>query len=647
MGECRVTFQPSGRQTTVPPGTDLLTAAIAADVPLYNSCAGEGVCGKCKVILRDGDVASEPTAELTADEEREGFVLACGTTVSGDVTVEVPADSRAEWEQILTDDGSSRRITDLLAPAGKGGAPGGHVSREFPLSPLTSKTVLRLDPPSLDNSMSDLARLDHAIRRQIDGPLAPTRLAVARGLGKTLRERDWEVTVTLADIDGVTETLLIEAGDTCDRAYGVAVDIGTTTVAASLVDLGAGDTLGTKATHNRQTGYGEDVISRLIHAERDGGLQSLQRAIVDTVNAVLGALVAESGVAAEDITSLSCAGNTTMMHLFLGMDPYTIRRDPYVPTFAVAPAVNARELGIAAYPQAPVACLPCVSSYVGGDITAGVIASGIDEAERPSMLIDLGTNGEIVLGNREWLVCCSASAGPAFEGGGMRCGIRAMQGAIQKVAIEPGEFLVTTDAVGDAPPIGICGSGYIDALAEMFRAGVIDRQGAIDTSLPTPRARQGDGAPEFVVAWADESGTGSDIVIAQSDIENLIRSKGAVYSAAKALVDAMGMSFQDVDAIYIGGGFGNYLDMDAAIWIGLLPDLPPERFRFIGNSSLTGAKETLLSADAREKASDIAARMTNMELCAEPSYMGEYISSLFIPHTDMDLFPTVKRAMSA
>ena len=228
----------------------------------------------------------------------------------------------------------------------------------------------------------------------------------------------------------------------------------------------------------------------------------------------------------------------------------------------------------------------------------------------------------------------------------MRCGIRAMQGAVEKVAVDPTDHEVVVETVGDAPPIGICGSGYIDAVAEMFRAGVIDRQGAIDASLPTARTRQGDGAPEFV-AWANETGTDADIVIAQSDIENLLRSKGAIYAAAKLLVDAMGLTFDDVANIYIGGGFGNYLDIEAAVWIGLLPDLPADRFRFIGNSSLTGAKAALLSADARERARDVADRMTNMELCAEPAYMDEYMGSLFIPHTDIDLFPTVKQGMSA
>ncbi|MAF11189.1 ferredoxin [Candidatus Poribacteria bacterium] len=647
MGECRVTFQPSGRQATVPEGADILTAAIAADVPLYNSCAGEGVCGKCKVIVRGGHVADEPTGELTEDEVQQGFVLACRSTVGGDVEIEVPADSHAEWEQILTDDGSSRRVTDFTDAAAKEGRADGHVPREFAHFPLTSKVCLQLNPPTLDDNMSDLARLEHAIRRHGAEPPIWTGLGQTRSLGRTLRERDWMITVTLTQRDGATEVLRVEPGDTSERAYGVAVDIGTTTVAASLVDLTTGETLATKATHNRQTGYGEDVISRIIHSERGNGQADLQAAVVTTVNDLLGALVAEAGVDLDDITAVSAAGNTTMTHLLLGMDCYHLRRDPYVPTATSVPAADATELDIRSHPRALVACLPGVSSYVGGDITAGVVASGIDEAEKPSMLIDLGTNGEIVLGNQDWLVCCSASAGPAFEGSGMRCGIRATQGAVQRVSVGADGGDVTAATVGDAPAIGICGSGYIDALAEMFRAGVIDRQGAIDIGLDTPRTREGEAGAEFVVAWAEESGTDADIVIAQSDIENLIRSKGAVYSAAKVLVDTMSLTFDDLDAVYIGGGFGNYLDIDAAIWIGLLPDLPSGRFRFIGNCSLTGAKAALLSAEAREKARDIADRMTNMEFSSEPAYMGEFIGSLFIPHTDIGLFPTVKHGMSA
>jgi uncharacterized 2Fe-2S/4Fe-4S cluster protein (DUF4445 family) len=370
---------------------------------------------------------------------------------------------------------------------------------------------------------------------------------------------------------------------------------------------------------------------------------------VDTVNELIAALVAEHGISLNEVTAVTCAGNMTMTHLLLRVDPFFIRREPYVPIANFIPVIRAAEAGIKINPRGLLACLPGVASYVGGDITAGVLASGLDEGEGLYMLIDIGTNGEIVLGNREWLVCCAASAGPAFEGSGVHSGVRAMYGAIQKVQIDPSTYQVRSSTIGESRPIGICGSGYVDALAAMFKAGIIDRSGKIRTTLPSSfkkmRIKAMDGEMAFALATAEESATGKDVLITEVDITNLIRSKGAIYTASKVLVDRMGMKLTDLDKFYIGGGFGNYLNIEKAIWIGLLPDLPEERFEFIGNSSLTGARMALLSHDALTKAREIAEKMTYIELSAEPSYMEEYVGSLFLPHTDIDLFPTVKQAL--
>jgi len=476
-----------------------------------------------------------------------------------------------------------------------------------------------------------------------------TGLANVKKLGRLLRESGWEVTVTLGKRDGTTEVVLIEPGDTSNRNYGIALDIGTTTVVADLVDLNTRKTLGVKATHNRQASYGEDVITRIIYAEKGDGLERLHHAVVDTVNELIAALITEHGLNLNDVTAVTCAGNMTMTHLLLRVDPFFIRREPYVPTANSIPVIRAAEAGIKINPRGLLACLPGVSSYVGGDITAGVLASGLDEGEGLYMLIDIGTNGEIVLGNREWLVCCSASAGPAFEGGGMHSGVRAMHGAIQRIEIDPETYEVRYATIGEGRPIGICGSGYIDTLAELFKTGSIERSGEIRTTLPSSlkemRIKAIDGGMAFALATEEESATGKDVLITEVDITNLIRSKGAIYTASKVLVDRMGMKLTDLDKFYIGGGFGNYLDIEKAIWIGLLPDLPEERFEFIGNSSLTGARMALLSYDAFTKAREIAEKMTYIELSVEPSYMEEYVGSLFLPHTDIDLFPTVKQAL--
>ena len=515
----------------------------------------------------------------------------------------------------------------------------------FTHSPLATRLFLKLPPPTLKDNISDLERLYREIRRDREMPIIQTGLANVKKLGRLLRESNWQVTVTLGKRNGTTEVVLIEPGDTSQRSYGVAVDIGTTTVAAQLVDLNTQKTLGTKATHNQQASYGEDVITRMIYASKENGLEQLHHAVVDILNDLISSLASENKVGLSEVTGVVCAGNMTMTHLLLRVDPTHIRREPYVPTANFMPVIRAAEAGLKINPRGLLACLPGVSSYVGGDITAGVLASGIDEEDELSMLIDIGTNGEIVLGNKEWLVSCSSSAGPAFEGSGVHSGVRAREGAIQKTEIDA-DYEVSYSTIGGAKPIGICGSGYIDCLAELFKSGVIDRSGKFVSESPTPRLRKNrEGDWEFVFAWAKESAIERDILITQADITNLIHSKGAIYTAAGILASKMNLRLEEVKKIYIGGGFGNYLNLEKSIWIGLLPDLPKERFHFIGNSSLTGAKFTLLSYEAMSKAREIARRMTYIELSVEPEFMEQYVASLFLPHTNVDIFPTVREKL--
>jgi len=641
MGNCKITFHPGGQEAVVSEGTDLLAAAIAVGAQIPNSCGGKGACGECKVVVREGKVVTESSRWLTEEEIKTGYVLACRTTVVGDMQVEIPAESRLEGGKILTETRGDERLADFSSKPEdvvEGIVPEGRAL--FTPSAMTTKRFLRLPSPTIDDNISDLDRLYREIRQWRNIPQLHIDLASIRRLGGLLRESNWQVTVTIGQRNGITEVIQIESGDTSRRNYGIAADIGTTTVVASLIDLNNGSVLGTKAAHNRQILYGPDVITRIVYAEKEGGLGVLHRAVVDTLNDLISAQATEHRIQLNDVTALVLAGNTTMTHLLLQVDPRHLRRDPYVPTTNFASVIQAVESGIKINPRGWVACMPGVSSYVGGDITSGVLASGIEEMAQPAMLIDLGTNGEIVLGNREWMVCCSASAGTAFEGRGARCGPRSVQG----VRIDDRNYEVVCTTTGDTTPVGICGSGYIDALAELLRTGIVDRQGAIRPGI-TPRARQHNGTSEFVMVWAKESGTSRDIVIPQPVIDNLIRAKGAIYSGAKVLAGQVGLTLQDIDKIYIGGGFGNYLNIEKAIWIGLLPDLPPERFEFIGNSSIAGAKLALLSQEAMREADEIAGRMTNIELCAEPSYMGEYVSSLFLPHTDINLFPSVKQLL--
>jgi len=329
-----------------------------------------------------------------------------------------------------------------------------------------------------------------------------------------------------------------------------------------------------------------------------------------------------------------------MAHLLFKLEPCHIRRDPYIPTATFYPDITAKEIDININPEAPIYCMPGVSSYVGGDITAGVLACGMNEKESASILIDIGTNGEIAVGNKDWLVCCSASAGPAFEGGGIKHGMRAANGAIQRIKITPG-YDVDYSTIGDFKPKGICGSGLIDCLAEMLKAGIINRSGKIQENIKNPRLRKTNEGMEFILVFRHETGIESDITISEVDIANLIRSKAAIYTGLSVLIRHMGLTFDDIDKLYVAGGFGNFLDMKKSIFIGLLPDLPVDRFEFVGNSSLSGARQSLLSAEDFFNAKTIAQKMTYVELSVEPSFMDEYVSALFLPHTHAELFPSV------
>jgi len=642
MENCRVIFKPSNKEVSVPKGTDLLTAASKAGIYIYNVCGGEGLCGKCKVKVLKGKILSEPTRVLSEKEIKEGYALACQCDVESDATIEIPEESVIEKPAIV--------IEEVYTPAEKIEKPAIlKGERKFHHGPLVTKHYFQLPKPTAEDNISDLDRLYREINKIVTVPVMQMGVANVRRLGKLLRESDWKVTATLGKRDGTVEIVLIEPGDTTKKNYGIAVDVGTTTVVAYLVDLNTEETVAASASYNRQSMFGEDVITRIVYAGEPGGLENLHEAIVGTINDLIRNAVKESNVSISDINAVVAAGNTTMTHILLMIPPDDIRKEPYVPAVSSVPVIRAAETGIKVNPRGLLKCLPGVASYVGGDVTAGVLSTGIDKTSELSLLIDLGTNGELALGNKEWLVCCACSAGPAFEGVGIKSGIRAMDGAIQRMTIENkkgDDFDVQYSTIGDKKPKGICGSGFIDLIAELLKAGAIDRQGKI-TKAGSARIRkdQESGSMEFVVAFAKETSTNKDIAIAETDILNLIRSKGAVYMGIHVLLQHVGFKFEDLKKIYISGGLGTYLDTEKAIMIGLLPDLPVERFLFVGNSSIAGAKKCLVSNQALKEADEIAKRMTYFELSTDPKFMNEYTSTLFLPHTDLELFPSVKKVL--
>ena len=639
MGKITVTFQPESTRTEANSGEKLIDVASHAGIDISNLCGGQGVCGRCRVQIKQGrlNLTSKVIGKLSRKEIEQGFTLACQAELAeDDVEVRIPPESRSDIQIQISD-----YIVSFDEPMNVHGPDYGPAPI---VRPLCEKYYLELSPPTINDSLSDLDRVYRSLRKKIpEFPYFQAHFSCLWGLASLLRSNKWKITATVhfrdSDCPMIRE---IEGGNTTSRNMGVAIDVGTTTIAAQLVDLRTAEVLGVQASHNSQARYGEDVISRMIFACGQAGLGPLTEAVTFTINALIDSLVRKNHIKQNDITCLVSAGNTVMSHLLLGLEPCNIRTAPYIPSATRFPQFQAAEVGLNANPKALLHCMPCVSSYVGGDITAGVYACGMHDHHEISVLIDVGTNGEIVIGNNEWLVCCSSSAGPAFEGGGIKCGTKAIMGAIEKIAIDGDR--VHFETIGEQKPIGICGSAIIDGIAELLCSGIIDQSGRF-TLLDNPRVRVVDDVPEFIIAQAEETATGEPIVITEDDISNLIKSKGAVLAAVRVLLKTLSMDFTDLEKVYVAGGFGAHLDIEKAIFIGLLPDVPKERVRFIGNSSLAGARLALLSTHAFHRAEEIANRMTYIELSVHPEFMNEFIAALFLPHTDVELFPTVTESL--
>ncbi len=640
MEKFKVNFSPDKKSVNVDKGTTILAAALSANIYLNSNCGGDGVCGKCKVMVKKGKAFSQPSGALTAKERERGYCLGCQALVESDLEVLIPPASRLnsekstqeclEFEPKNTYSKSEEDISIVSIPE----------PRDFVHSPLTTKVYLELPPPSHTDRISDLERLYREIKRSCNICEIETELANFRELGQLLRDSDWKVTVTLGKAQNTVEIILIEPGDTSTKNYGFSFDIGTTTISAQLLDLNTKEVLGAKIACNKQASFGSDVITRIIYARNSDGLEKLHQAVVGTMNGMIQELAEENKVDLNNVNSVLCAGNTTMMHILLRIDPTYLRKEPYVPTASFLPVIHASGVGININPRGFLYCVPGVASYVGGDICAGILHCGIDRSDKLSLLIDIGTNGEIALGNKEFIIAAAASAGPAFEGSGLKCGMRAAKGAIQKVKINQDNFKVSFEVVGKLEPVGICGSGYIDIISQMLKIGLINKEGKINPQK-TPRIRQGELGMEFVIAFAEDTSSGSDIVVTEADIANLKCAKAAMYAAATNLLKQIGKEFSDIEAVFIAGGFGTYIDVENGVEIGLLPDIEREKFIFVGNSSLAGAREALLSAEALKQAENIARKVTYVELSIEAAYMDEYTAAMFFPHTDNTRFPSV------
>ncbi len=628
----RVSFPKEDKEILVPKGSSVLDAAISAGIFINSVCGGVGRCGKCKIIAT-GNIKSEKTELINDDEEKKGLSLACTTRIFGDVEVIIPDESKVDIYQILT----KCELVEIDEP-----------------DPIIRKYHFKLTVPTLDNNISDFNRLKIELLKSINESNYTTEdvfasIEVLKSLPGLLRENNWEATVTVAIFENCIEIINIEGLDTTDSLYGLCADIGTTTIVIELIDLITGKSLGCMSNYNKQKICGEDVLSRIIYAE-EHGIGKLQDLVIENINYLITELRKKSNnqlrdIKKEELSMIVFAGNTTMMHILLGMDPSTIRRDPYIPTVNLVPFLKAKDLKLQINPESVVYCLPSRASWVGGDITADILATNLHRHSELSLMIDVGTNGEVVLGNSDWMIGCSCSAGPAFEGGEVQFGMNASLGAIEKVQLTD-ELDVKYKTIGNARPKGICGSGLIDIMSELFTHKILDRNGHFK-SRDLSRIKIVDGMPVFILAFAKETGfeDKKDIFITETDIKNILRTKAAIYAACSLLLKTLGYKFEDLENIYIAGGFGNYLDTKKSIMLGLFPDVPLQKYKYVGNGSLAGSFLSLISEDKRKEAEDIYKKLTYIELSVSNEFYNEFVSALFLPHTNLALFPSVKEIL--
>lgn len=622
---------------TAAPGETLLETARAANVAIDAPCSGNGSCGKCRVKLLEGTMEGLQTSHITDEDYAAGWRLSCASKVSSDVTVMVPDIASAYQSRMKTADLSTgeevaifTRLEEDLKAAGV------DFSNDF------METEVTMEEPTLEDTMPDTERLTMALEGALGCDKVCLSYPTVHKLARVLRQSGFHVAVAGTLKDGVFHAMDVRNANEPQPMCGLAIDIGTTTVSAVITDLKTGKLLAKGSGGNGQIRYGADVINRIVEQGRKGGVERLQKAIVEeTLQPLTRALCASAKVDADRILRCCVASNTTMNHLLLGVDADPVRMEPYIPTFFHWDGLKAGDIRFVANPDAKVVLAPNIGSYVGGDITAGTLTSRIWDKDEFSLFIDLGTNGEIVFGNRDFMMSCACSAGPAFEGGDISCGMRATDGAVEAVTIDRETLEPTLSIVGKEgqKPVGICGSGIIDVIAELYRTSAISAKGHfVRENRRILRDEHGMG--RYVLAFSNESDTGREIAITEVDIECFIRAKGAIFSAIHIMLSSLDMDVSVLEHIYVAGGIGSGINMENAVRIGMFPDVDRALFQYIGNSSLAGAYALVLSNAAEEKVHELASNMTYLELSTEPKYMEEFVAACFLPHTNKELFPS-------
>ena len=628
-----------GVETFATLGENLLEIARKTNVAIDAPCSGNASCGKCKVRLTSGELDSQKTRHITEEEYAKGWRLACISKISADVEILVPDIASAYRSRMKVADLSSKDEVAIFEKAKRE-----MVEAGIALHNSLQTISIDMDEPTLDDTMPDNERLTRAIQKVTGKKKVQIPYSVMRKMPDVLRVGKFSVqcVIRIANEDVFVYDIYEKEAEVI--IGGLAIDIGTTTVSALIINMENGEVIAKGSSGNGQIRYGADVINRIIESTKEGGIKRLQDAVIsETINPMIEQMCRAISFDPEHIYRMCVAGNTTMTHLFAGINADPLRMEPYIPAFFKTNSFFASDLGVTINRDAHIIMAPNIGSYVGGDITAGTLTSQIWNKETFSLFIDLGTNGELVFGNSDFLMSCACSAGPAFEGGDISCGMRATDGAIEACVIDKDTMEPTFKIVGDegTKPIGLCGSGIIDVISELFRCQMINQKGKFCREGERIRCDEY-GTSSYVLAFASEAGSVKDVEINEVDIDNFIRAKGAIFSAIRTMLSSLDFDISMVEEVYVAGGIGSGINMENAVNIGMFPDIPLEKFYYIGNSSLSGAYMMLFSTEAEKKTYEVASNMTYMELSIVPSYMDEFVASCFIPHTDATLFPSVK-----
>ena len=621
---------------------NLLEVARKTNVAIDAPCSGNGSCGKCRVKLLKGTLNSPRTRHITEEEYAEGWRLSCASKVEDDIEVEVPDIASAYRSRMKVADLSSPEEVAIFDNAKADVEAAGIVLKND-----MEVVDVTMDAPSLEDTMPDNERLMRALKKQMQVEHVILPYTVICKMADVLRETNFSVRCVIGRTGSQGNVFVYDIfpKDAEVVIGGLAIDIGTTTVSALLIDMISGDILGKASSGNGQIRYGADVINRIIESAKPGGRRRLQKAIIDeTINPLIQQMCRAAKFPNKQIYRMCVAGNTTMNHLFAGVNADPVRMEPYIPTFYKTNSLYASDLGLTVNPDAHIIIAPNIGSYVGGDITAGTLVSMLWNKPEFSLFIDLGTNGELVFGNSDFMMSCACSAGPAFEGGDISCGMRATDGAIEACTIDKETMEPSFTVVGDPgqKPIGLCGSGIIDVISELFSAGIINPKGKfVREGERIHRDKYGMGS--YVLAFQKDAGAEKDVEITEVDIDNFIRAKGAIFSAIRTMLNSLEFDVSMIEEVYVAGGIGSGINMKNAVNIGMFPDIPLEKFHYIGNSSLSGAYTMLLSKEAERKTYQVASNMTYLELSTVPTYMDEFVSACFIPHTDTSMFPSVSQ----